>query len=106
MLTFRWKFGFDQIPRIVSHMEFLLQKAYFTVKEKQILLLTNKLSLSSVVTTYFFEICIYQRKWGILAVYYLIYYRLFGSTLCPLWLNNERRVMEIYLEYAWFSAEI
>jgi len=33
MRTFRGKFYFDQIPLIASHMEFLLQKAYFPDKE-------------------------------------------------------------------------
>jgi hypothetical protein len=38
MRTFSGKFYYDQIPLIASHMEFLLQKAYYTVKEKNTLL--------------------------------------------------------------------
>jgi hypothetical protein len=33
MRTFSGKFYFDQISLIASHMEFLLQKAYFAVEE-------------------------------------------------------------------------
>jgi len=38
MRTFSGMFYYDQKPLIESHMEFLLQKAYYTVKEKTILL--------------------------------------------------------------------
>jgi len=38
MRTFTGKFYYDPKPLIASHMEFLLQKAYFTHKEKIIVL--------------------------------------------------------------------
>jgi len=53
MRTFSGKFYYDQKPQIVSHMEFLLQNAYYTAKEKTFVLCKNQLSLSTVVTTYF-----------------------------------------------------
>jgi hypothetical protein len=38
MRTYNSKFYYDQKPQIASRMEFLLQKAYYAVKEKTIVL--------------------------------------------------------------------
>jgi hypothetical protein len=52
MRDFSVKFYYNQKPLIASHMEFLLQKAYFKHNEKLYSLCANQLSLSSVVTIF------------------------------------------------------